>query len=230
VTHPEALCRQTRHLKGEIMQKKFILGAVVALFLSLTSVAFADGDRRHDGDGRHGGGNARHGDFNVRNDDVRVRNSDPRFFELTTKTVDESIVDTAPTGVSVGDRFVFTDDVFRDFKKVGFDTGECVLFRFEPGFFREKRKFFGHEPGFFGGERQEAFILQCVVTVWLPEGHITLQGLIDFSDKTSDTVAVTGGTGEFRNVGGEVQVIDVSEDETRLVFNLTDRRFDEKHG
>jgi hypothetical protein len=50
--------------------------------------------------------------------------------------------------------------------------------------------------------------VQCLVTLRLPEGQITLQGLIDFSAQAgpSFTVAVTGGTGAYRTAHGQATV------------------------
>jgi hypothetical protein len=172
------------------MRKKFILGATVAVFLALASVAFAADQRGRD---EHG------------------RSADARFFELRIKTLHEETIDAPPAGLSEGDRFVFSDRVFRDFKEVGWDGGECVLVWFKPGSDRD---------------RPEIFRAQCVATVWLPEGQITVQGLVDFADEESETLAVTGGTGEFRNTGGEVELFDATEDESRLVFKLTERDFE----
>ena len=167
------------------MQKrtKFLLGAIVAVFLALTSVplAFAAG-----GEGGNG-------------------NGDVRFLQLTTRTLQEANVDAPPDGDSVGDRFVFSDTVFREGKEVGTDGGECVLVQFKPG---------------SDHEAPEAVIGQCFATVSLPEGQITAQGLIDFASDGPATLAVTGGTGEFHNARGEVEVKDESATESRLLFHL----------
>ena len=167
------------------MNKKLTLGVIVALLAALATVplAFA-GD----------GGSDRH------------RKGEVRFIRVTTQTLQQATVDAPPPGDSLGDRFVFSDNVFRDGTRVGTDGGDCVLVLFKPG------------PDPKGPP--ETFTVQCVVTVSLPEGTITVQGLIDFASRAPATLAVTGGTGEFRTARGEAEVTNATEDVTQVLFRL----------
>jgi hypothetical protein len=168
------------------MRTKLILGAVFALLLVAASVplAFAGGGSDPDDD----------------DDDVLIIN-------LTTRVVQEADIDLGDPGPSIGDRFVFSDDVFKDDEKVGTDGGECVIVLFKPG------------PDPQG--QPEAATAQCVVTLSLPKGQITVQGLVDFTELPGPfTVAITGGTGAFRTAHGEVEVTEESAEVDRLKLKV----------
>jgi hypothetical protein len=159
------------------MRTKLILGAVVAVLLAAGSVPLASADDDSD---RRGGDN----------DDVRV-------IDLTAKLLQSAEIDEGEPGPSVGDRFVFSDEIFRGGKKVGIDGIDCVVVLFVPG----------EDPE---GEPEQA-VAQCSATVSLPEGQITAQGLADFTE-TEQTIAITGGTGKYRTAHGEVLVIEESDE------------------
>jgi hypothetical protein len=159
------------------MQNKLILGAILTLLLALASVPLA----------LAGGGSGRD------DDDVRI-------LHLTTRTVQEALVDAPPSGESVGDRFVFSDNVFRGDEQVGVGGVDCVLVRFES------------EP--------EAATAHCVATLSLPKGQITAQGLIDFTAPGPFALAITGGTGAYRTAHGEVEVTEESPEVDRLKLTL----------
>jgi hypothetical protein len=118
---------------------------------------------------------------------------------LVTKTVQSTDLDLGKKGFSQGDQFLFADNVFRGGKKVGTDGGVCTATRVTSA-------------------AQE---FQCVVSVRLPEGQLTVQGLIDFSGKTS-TFAITGGTGRYRDAGGYVVVPNTDSDTTAITVFVDD--------
>ena len=159
------------------MRRKLIMGAALAVLVAVASVPLAsagDGSPRHDRDGK------------------------VQKIHLTTQLLQETDLDLGDPGLSQGDRFVFSDDVFLDDEKVGMDGGECVIVLFTPGDDPEG------EP--------EALTAQCVATVMLPDGQITAQGLVDFAQTEPFTIAITGGTGKYRTAHGEVQVTEESEE------------------
>jgi hypothetical protein len=118
---------------------------------------------------------------------------------VTARFIDEAEIDLPPSGFGAGDRFVITQDLYRDEEKVGHSGIECTFVRLEG----------------------EAATAQCVASFVLPAGQITVQGLVTFSqDDEPFTVAVTGGTGRYRDVDGELRVEPVSEEEERLTFRL----------
>jgi hypothetical protein len=123
-----------------------------------------------------------------------------RTLRLVTKLVDEERVDVAPEGDSLGDQFVLTSDLFRDGQRVGEGHVVCTLTRLV--------------------ERVSA-TLQCLGTLVLPAGQITIQGAPTFTDGPSTfTLAITGGTGEYRTAHGQVRVRQVSPTEDRLTVQL----------
>jgi allene oxide cyclase len=85
------------------------------------------------------------------------------------------------SGDAVGDVLTFNNDVFdqSDSTKVGSDQGYCVRL--------------------VVGESWE-----CNWTTFLSNGQITVEG--PFFDTHDSVVAVTGGTGAYRNVRGEMEL------------------------
>jgi hypothetical protein len=63
--------------------------------------------------------------------------------------------------------------------------------------------------------------LQCVATLSLPKGQITVQGLPTFTEgPASFFLAITGGTGAYKTAHGQVKVVQVSDVESRLTLFL----------
>jgi allene oxide cyclase-like protein len=124
-----------------------------------------------------------------------------QIIDLTTRTAQEADLDLGATGPSLGDRFVFSDNVFRGTKKVGMTGGECTVTRQEPNPVPP-----GQEP--------TSVVANCVATVQLPKGQVTLQGLVTFSEEAGNsfTVAITGGTGAYSTAHGKATITE-SEDE-----------------
>jgi len=123
--------------------------------------------------------------------------------ELVSKTVQEVDIDLPPEGeFGLGDRFVFAEDLFEGGVKVGEDGGECTVVRFV--------------------EETQSATVQCVVTVSLPKGQLTVQGFITFvgeDDAPVSVLPVTGGSGAYKTARGEVKV-EPGENEDRLTFTL----------
>jgi hypothetical protein len=119
---------------------------------------------------------------------------------LTAVQVEDQVVDVAPTGPqpSLGDQDVFSENLFRDGHKVGVSGGVCTFVRVE------------HPP----------FALQCVVTARIGSDELTVQGLA--FDQPRNVFAITGGTGRWRNAGGQVVVRGVSDTENRLTLYISD--------
>jgi hypothetical protein len=111
--------------------------------------------------------------------------SNPLRIDIITKaTAINNIVDIGPAGLSTGDLYVFSDDVFfagDPATKVGRADGRCTLIDPSPSSAR------------FG----------CTIITSLPKGAITTEGTLINVPGTTSTGAVTGGTGEFRNARGE---------------------------
>jgi allene oxide cyclase len=107
----------------------------------------------------------------------------------------DTLVDLPPAGDSLGDTLTFANEVFdaRTGKKVGTDQGHCV------------RTVVG-----------QAF--ECFWTTFLPRGQITVQG--PFYDAADSTLAITGGTGAYRNARGTMELHARSATEFDLVFHV----------
>jgi hypothetical protein len=107
----------------------------------------------------------------------------------------------APGHGPVGNQFLGTDDLYRQGRKVGDDASVCQ---------------FMADLGQAGGR------FQCLVTVSLPEGQLTAQGLATLTEGGGQafTLAITGGTGAYRTAHGEVRVVQVSETEARDTVTL----------
>jgi allene oxide cyclase-like protein len=121
--------------------------------------------------------------------------------QLIAKTVQEAEVDVAPTGeFGLGDSFVFTEDLFEGNTKVGEDGGECTVVRFI--------------------EETQSATTQCVATLSLPKGQITVQGLITFvgeEDAPVSVLPITGGSGAYKTARGELK-IEPGDNEDRLTL------------
>jgi hypothetical protein len=124
-----------------------------------------------------------------------------QILNLTTRTAQEAELDLGPTGFGVGDRFVFSDNVFRGNQQIGILGGECIFVRLEPNPVPQ-----GQEP--------TSATVNCVASIQLPKGQLTAQGLVTFSAQAGNsfTIAITGGTRAYRTAHGQA-TITTSEDE-----------------
>lgn len=123
---------------------------------------------------------------------------------LKATTVHESEVDNGPDGPSVGDRFVFADKLMlwgKD-KKVGTDGVDCVITDVVKD----------------DGKVTDS-TMQCVGTLSLKGGQVTVQGLAKWSEKVSRG-AVTGGTGVFTGASGILEVESKDEKTSKLTLRL----------
>jgi hypothetical protein len=123
-----------------------------------------------------------------------------KVLHLTGVQVESQFVDVAPSGEepSLGDSFVLSENLFRDGHKVGISGVVCTFVRLE------------HPPS----------AVQCVITARLGSDQLTLQGLS--FDQPRNVFAITGGTGRWRNAGGQVVVRDVSETESDITLFISD--------
>jgi hypothetical protein len=109
---------------------------------------------------------------------------------------------------SVGDRVVFSDDLFtaKGGTQVGTDGGECTVVRVTDA-------------------AAGSGVLQCLVTFSLPGGQITTQALNTLTNggfAGAQTGAITGGTGKYRDAAGQFTVEFLSGGEANLTFFLDD--------
>ena len=93
----------------------------------------------------------------------------------------DAVTNGDPTTDDVGNILTFANDVFNasDAKKVGTDQGSCLRV--------------------VAGSSWE-----CMWTTFLPSGQITVEG--PFYDTSNSVLAITGGTGAYRNARGEMEL------------------------
>src|SRR5258706_13555449 len=114
------------------------------------------------------------GDSQGRDEDRR-----PEIIHLVERIQAFTIEDVGAPGPTLGDRLIFTSDLFdASGRRVGRDGADCVTVRIDPN-----------------APPAEQQIVQCTITVELPDGQITFQGL---ARGTENFFAVTGGTGAYR--------------------------------
>jgi hypothetical protein len=124
-----------------------------------------------------------------------VANADDKdrvqVIDLVARNVQGASLDLGEQGDSLGDQLVFSNNLFRAGKKVGTSGGICTMVRLVP---------------------RVSVTFQCVGTLSLPRGQITVQGLVSFpeGDQTPFFVAITGGTEAYRTAHGEMKVTLVS--------------------
>jgi hypothetical protein len=106
----------------------------------------------------------------------------------------------AEHGALGGDQIVFTPQLLKGDTEVGYQGGVCTVTSVARG---------------------EA---QCIATYALRGGQITGQALIRLGDPAPYAVAITGGSGRYEGVEGEVRVDPASETQPRgiLTFHLKD--------
>jgi hypothetical protein len=119
-------------------------------------------------------------------------------FRLEALSTEQNFLDLGAAGISLGDQIVFTTKLLRGNTEVGHQGGVCTV---------------------TSVQRNEA---QCVATYSLPGGQITGQALIVLGDPTPYAVAITGGSGRYGGVEGEIDVDPASQTQPRgiLTFHL----------
>ena len=121
---------------------------------------------------------------------------DVKVLHLRGVQVESQFVDVAPKGPepSLGDSFVLSENLLRDGHKVGISGVVCTFVRLQ------------HPPS----------AVECVITARIGSDQLTVQGLS--FDQPRNVFAITGGTGRWRNAGGQVVVRDVSDTESDITL------------
>jgi len=119
---------------------------------------------------------------------------------LELRTVDSEEIDLGDDGVSLGDQFVFTDRVSEDRDRIGSAHGVCTIVE----------------------ENGDEITTQCLVTLDLDDGQIAIHGVATFEEdeRARFTLAVTGGTDDYRGASGEAHVRERSENRTTVRVSL----------
>jgi Allene oxide cyclase barrel like domain len=113
--------------------------------------------------------------------------SDKKVIKLVARPIAREVIKNGPAEVNLGDRSVFTNELYIDDEKVGFDGGVTTVVRID-------------EDG--------AYYILCNISMNLPDGMLTFQTFIQeiFPNTPPFYTAITGGTGAYRNARGEVHV------------------------
>jgi hypothetical protein len=101
--------------------------------------------------------------------------------------------DLDPAGPSLGDMYVYSGKAMKDGREVGHGGGSCQ---------------FTHVDG-------EKITTQCVITMELERGSLTVQALWVYGTSPLD-MAITGGTGDYRNARGSVRFWDIATPNERM--------------
>jgi Allene oxide cyclase len=117
-----------------------------------------------------------------------------KVFTIIEHATTDSVTDTGASGDSAGDLLTFANPIFdaSDTKQVGTDQGYCVRT--------------------IAGAAWE-----CHLTFFLARGQIVVEG--PYYDAHGSTVAITGGTGRYRNAGGTAE-LEAREGGAKFVFTF----------
>lgn len=107
--------------------------------------------------------------------------------ELKVENDQYAALDLNRTGVSVGDMDVYSGNAISDGRKVGRGGGSCQVI---------------HVDG-------ASITMQCLITMQLAQGSVTMQSLWVRGASPLD-MAITGGTGAYRNARGTVRFWDIA--------------------
>lgn len=113
----------------------------------------------------------------------------------------EEFVDVGAPGPSLGDQYIFSEILRANGREAGMSGGVCTTVAVVP---------------------YEAATLQCLATLSLRRGDITLHGLVEIQGEDElvpSTVAITGGTGKYRGASGEARVR--ARADGRVVYKLS---------
>ncbi|MEU1802572.1 hypothetical protein [Streptomyces sp. NPDC019937] len=126
-----------------------------------------------------------------------------RVFDLVAHQTQFSFVDVGTPGPSQGDEFVLSGDLLQGSTTVGTFGEVCTLTRVGPVV--------------------DSFDQQCVGTLRLPGGDITIQGMISVTAAGPEpdiNLAITGGTGRYRTAHGFVHAVSVTGLDTNFTVHL----------
>ncbi|TDB78369.1 hypothetical protein E1165_01270 [Micromonospora sp. KC723] len=115
------------------------------------------------------------------------------IIELKVENDQYAALDLGPAGMSLGDMDVYSGNAIRDGRKVGRGGGSCQAIH-------------------IGGKN---ITMQCLITMELERGSVTMQSLWARGANPLD-MAVTGGTGAYRNARGTVRFWDIATPSERV--------------
>lgn len=128
-----------------------------------------------------------------------------RTIVVTGKTAQLNLLDLGEPGFTLGDQVTFSDDLSaKSGKPAGVDGGACTLTR-------------------VADAAAQSGTAQCLVTYELDGGQIATQGLLELTNGGfvgTQTAAITGGTGAYRDAGGEATLQFIRPGELKVTLAL----------
>ena len=121
---------------------------------------------------------------------------------FTAKIIQSTQLDHHPHGFSQGDEAIIAYQLLMGGKAVGLAGVTCTVV---------------HAAGSAPGPESHQ---QCVGTFDLPKGQITAQGMFAVAPLQRAPFAITGGTGAYRDAGGQGTVTDISPTTERIVLHI----------
>lgn len=121
---------------------------------------------------------------------------------FTAKTIQSTSLDHHPQGFTQGDELIFADQLLMGGTAVGLGGVTCTVV---------------HAVGSAPGPESH---MQCVATFDLPKGQITAQGMFALAPLQRAPFAITGGTGAYRDAGGQGTVTETGPDTARIVLHI----------
>ncbi|MGW3152369.1 dirigent protein [Streptomyces sp. NPDC001177] len=120
---------------------------------------------------------------------------------LTAVATQATSLDFPAAGPSQGDELIVAGSVLQNSTTVGTYDETCTTTRTGSG---------------------DSSTVQCVVTLTLPKGKITVQGAFPITSTGPGdiTLAITGGTGAYRTARGYVQAVNTSSTETQVTLHV----------
>jgi hypothetical protein len=97
---------------------------------------------------------------------------------------------------ALGDEIVFHDQLFANGKRVGDDLGSCVIASLTP-----------------------QLLANCSMVIRLPDGNLTGQ-FVAVQGPEPRKIALTGGTGTYRNAGGDGTLVEFGNDRGRMTLQV----------
>jgi hypothetical protein len=98
---------------------------------------------------------------------------------------------------ALGDEIVFHDQLYANGKQVGDDLGSCVIASISP----------------------PPLLANCSLVIRLPEGSLTGQ-FVAIQGPEPREIALTGGTGRYRNAGGEGTLVEFGNGTGRMTLQV----------
>jgi hypothetical protein len=98
---------------------------------------------------------------------------------------------------ALGDEIVFHDQLFANGKRVGDDLGSCVI----------------------ASITSQELAANCSLVMRLPDGNLTGQ-FVAIQGPAPREIALTGGTGSYRNAGGEGTLVEFGNGKGRMTLHV----------